>query len=135
FMIAVVDSLLQRSSSPASDSDDAGFSLEKLAEDSGRIVPSNLMEMIAQQIARLDAEDQALLQIASVAGTEFSAAAVAAGGDRDLMEIEQRCAAMVARSAFLQDAVDSNEPAGTVASRFRFQHALYWESVYDRLTA
>src|SRR5271166_2633624 len=51
FMIAVVDSLLQRSSSPASDSDDAGFSLEKLAEDSGRIVPSNLMEMIAQQIA------------------------------------------------------------------------------------
>ena len=51
------------------------------------------------------------------------------------MDVEQRCAALVSRMAFLQDAGDAEWPDGTVAARFRFQHALYWESVYGRLTA
>jgi tetratricopeptide (TPR) repeat protein len=136
FMVAVVDSLLlQRSDSSTADSGANGITLEKLSENSNRIVPGNLMEMIAQQFARLDAEDQSLLEVASVAGVEFCAASVAAGTDRDLMDIEQRCGALVNKMAFLHDAGDAEWPDGTVASRFRFQHALYWESVYRRLTA
>jgi predicted ATPase len=130
FMVAMVDSLVQ----PRGASD-AAMSLEKLAQDSSRVAPGNIMEMIDQQLARLDAHDQALLEIASVAGMEFSAAAIAAADASDLIEVERRCGALVSRMAFLQDAGDAEWPDGTVASRFRFQHALYWEAVYRRLTA
>jgi DNA-binding winged helix-turn-helix (wHTH) protein/tetratricopeptide (TPR) repeat protein len=133
FMVAVVDSMLRPNGS--ADSDQAGASLEKLAEDSGHIAPGNLMEMIGQQLAQLDADDRALLEVASVAGTEFSAAAIAAGIEENLLEVEQHCAALVNRMAFLQDAGDAEWPDGSVAARFRFRHALYWESVYGRLTA
>lgn len=125
FMVAVVDSMLK--------SDGAG--LEKMAQESSRIAPGNVMEMIAQQLAQLAPADQALLEVASVAGAEFSAAALAAGAGIELMDAEQRCAAMASRMAFLQDAGDTEWPDSTVAARFRFQHALYWESVYGRLTA
>ena len=135
FMVAVVDSLLRLDASSATDPGDSNLALEKLAEDSNRIAPGNVMEMIAQQLAQLEAEDQGLLEVASVAGTEFSAAAIAAGADQDLIDVEQRCAGLVNRMAFLQDAGDAEWPDGTVAARFRFQHALYWESVYGRLTA
>ncbi len=135
FMVAIVDSLLRPGGSSMSVSGDTNVSLEKLAEDSNRIAPGNVMEMIAQQLAELDPDEQGLLEVASVAGTEFSAAAIAAGAEKDLMDVEQRCAALVSRMAFLQDAGDTEWPDGTVAARFRFQHALYWESVYGRLTA
>jgi hypothetical protein len=49
--------------------------------------------MIAQQFSRLDPEEQRLLEVASVAGVEFAAAAIAAGADADLTEVEERCAA------------------------------------------
>ena len=135
FMAAVVDSLLRRTDSSDGDSGDSKISLEKLADDSNGIAPGTVMEMIAQQLAQLGAEDQALLEVASVAGTEFSAAAIAAGIGKDLMDVERQCAAFATRMAFLQDAGDTEWPDGTVAARFRFQHALYWESVYGRLTA
>ncbi len=135
FMVAVVESLLRPPDSSDEDSGESKISLEKLAEDSNRIAPGTVMEMIAQQLAQLEAEDQALLEVASVAGAEFSAAAIAAGVGKDLMDVEQHCAALATRMAFLQDAGDTEWPDGTVAARFRFQHALYWESVYGRLTA
>ena len=42
-------------------------------------VPESLQQMIERQIERLSAEEQRVLEVASVAGAEFSAAAVAAG--------------------------------------------------------
>jgi predicted ATPase len=89
--------------------------------------------MIAQQFSRLDAEEQRLLEVASVAGVEFSAAALAAGADADLAEVEERCAALAARMSFLRDAGDDEWPDGTVSARFRFRHGLYREAVYARL--
>ena len=44
-------------------------------------VPESLRQLLEQQIERLAPEDQVLLEAASVVGTEFSAAAVAAGAD------------------------------------------------------
>jgi hypothetical protein len=80
--------------------------------------------MISQQFARLDAEEQRLLEVASVAGVEFSAAAVAAGADATLTAVEERCAALAGRMSFLQDAGDDEWPDGTVAARFRAPRAV-----------
>ena len=98
-------------------------------------MPANVSEMIAQQFSRLDGEQQRLLEVASVAGVEFSAAAVAAGADAALTAVEERCAALAGRMSFIQDAGDDEWPDGTVAARFRFRHALYRDAVYARLTA
>ncbi len=98
-------------------------------------MPINVTGMISQQFLRLEAEEQRLLEVASVAGVEFSAAAVAAGADAALTHVEERCAALASRMSFLEDAGDDEWPDGTVSARFRFRHALYREAVYARLTA
>ena len=98
-------------------------------------MPGNVIEMISQQFSRLEADEQRLLEVASVAGVEFSAAAVAAGADATLTDVEERCAALAGKMSFLQDAGDDEWPDGTVSARFRFRHALYCEAVYARLTA
>ena len=45
--------------------------------------------MIARQIDRLNAEEQQLLDAASAAGAEFSAAMAAGALDRDIPEVER----------------------------------------------
>ncbi len=127
YMVTLVGALLGN--------DVAKASLQDVVDGADRIVPSNVTDMIARQFSRLSAEEQRLLEVASVAGVEFSAAAVAAGADAALTDVEERCAGLAGRMSFLQDAGDDEWPDGTVSARFRFQHALYREAVYARLTA
>jgi DNA-binding winged helix-turn-helix (wHTH) protein len=131
YMVTLVGALLHGKA----DGVEKRTSLREVIGGAERIVPANITEMIAQQFARLDAEEQRLLEVASVAGVEFSAAAVAAGADASLTAVEERCAAMAGRMSFLQDAGDDEWPDGIVSARFRFRHALYREAVYARLTA
>ena len=46
-------------------------------------VPENIQQMIEKQLDRLNPEEQRVLEVASVAGAQFSAAAVAAGTEDD----------------------------------------------------
>jgi DNA-binding winged helix-turn-helix (wHTH) protein/tetratricopeptide (TPR) repeat protein len=126
YMITLVGALMDH---------DKASSLQDVIDRCERIVPANITETISQQFGRLDAEEQKLLEVASVAGVEFSAAAVTAGADTPLAAVEQRCAAMAGRMSFLQNAGDDEWPDGTVSARFRFRHALYREAVYAHLTA
>jgi DNA-binding winged helix-turn-helix (wHTH) protein/tetratricopeptide (TPR) repeat protein len=125
YMVTLVGALVE----------DDKASLQDVIERSDRIVPANITETISRQFGQLDAEEQKILEVASVAGAEFSAAAVAAGTDSQLTVVEQRCAAMASRTSFLHDAGDDEWPDGTVSARFRFSHALYRDAVYARLTA
>ncbi|NOT54898.1 MAG: AAA family ATPase [Deltaproteobacteria bacterium] len=63
--------------------------------------PVTIRQMIEQQLERLPPEEQRLLEVASVAGVEFSAAAVAAGGEVTLEAVEERCGACARRGQFL----------------------------------
>ena len=67
-MAAVVDSLLRRSDSSDGDSGDSKISLENWPTIPMESHPAPVMEMTSQQLAQLGAEDQALLEVASVAG-------------------------------------------------------------------
>ena len=75
-----------------------------------------------------------MLEVGSVAGVTFSAAAVAAGFDDDVMQIDERCAAVERRSQWLRSCGEQVWPDGTVAGGYSFVHALYQEVVYSRLT-
>jgi predicted ATPase len=98
-------------------------------------IPESVRQMIEKQIDRLSTEDQRLLEVASVAGAEFSAASVAAGlATGDIDAIEQSCGALARRAQFLQLRGKSVWPDGTIAARYGFIHALYQNVLYYRVT-
>jgi predicted ATPase len=98
-------------------------------------IPASVQRLIERQLDRLDGPDQRLLEIASVVGAEFSAAAVASGAELETIEIETRCHEIARRQHLIHAAGAEEWPDGTVASRFGFQHALYREALYARLPA
>jgi predicted ATPase len=97
-------------------------------------IPSSIRQFIEQQIDRLSPKEREVLEVASVVGAEFSAAAVAAGLEADVAEVERRCADLVRREQFLRTNGSSAWPDGTVASRYSFVHTFYREVVYERVT-
>jgi predicted ATPase len=76
-----------------------------------------------------------MLEVTSVVGAEFSAAAVAAGMETEVDGIEEQCEALVRREHFLRASGTAEWPDGTVAARYGFLHALYQDVLYHRLTA
>jgi hypothetical protein len=86
-------------------------------------------------LAQLSPEEQRVLEVASVAGVEFSAAVVAACLATAVEEAEERCAGLARRTLFVQPCGLTEWPDGTVAARYAFLHALYAHVLYERLTA
>ncbi len=110
----------------------------ELVQDLGRVdfeVPEGVRSMIEKQTERLTAAERALLEAASVAGSEFSAAAVAAALEQDVVAAEDLCEGLARRQLFLEEAGGADWPDGTVASRYRFRHDLYRGAFYQRLAA
>ena len=118
FMVNVVDYLVERGS---------------LLDASTIEAPRSIRQMIERNLERLTPEDQRVLEAASVAGAEFSAAAVAAALDRPASEIEASCTRLSRREQFVSRQGSATWPDGTVAANFRFHHALYQGVLYDRL--
>lgn len=99
-------------------------------------IPDSVRQTIERQIERLPAEAQRVLEVASVAGTEFSAAAVAAGlASEDIDAVEQACEDLARRAQFLLRRGSEAWPDGTLAARYGFIHALYQNVFYFRVTA
>jgi DNA-binding winged helix-turn-helix (wHTH) protein/predicted ATPase len=97
-------------------------------------VPESLRQLLEQQITRLPPEAQRVLEVASVAGVEFVAAAVAASLEAEATTVEEHCEALVAQQ-MLRFLEVTTWPDGTVATRYAFVHALYQQVVYERLGA
>ena len=96
-------------------------------------VPESLRQMIERHGAQLSPEDQRVLEAASVAGVEFTAAAVAAGLGLTEEDVEVRCTALARHQHFLASRGRSEWPDGTVTARYGFLHALYQDAWYARV--
>ena len=97
-------------------------------------MPDSLRQMIEKQIDQLGPEVQNVLEVASVAGADFSAATLSAGIESSVVQVEELCERLVRRHQFLQANGIAEWPDGTVASRYCFIHALYQEVLYGRVT-
>jgi DNA-binding winged helix-turn-helix (wHTH) protein/tetratricopeptide (TPR) repeat protein len=143
FMVSAVDYLLDRGLLSAAEPlprTDNGASVPVSgggsAMESAEIgVPENIRQMITQQIERLSEEDVRLLEAASVAGNEFSAMAVAAALEENIIAVEERCESLARRHQFLQARGVGEWPDGTIAARYGFVHSLYQNVLYQRLPA
>src|SRR5262245_5172302 len=98
-------------------------------------VPDSIKQMIEKQFDHLDAEQQRTLEVASVAGVEFSTLVVVAGLEEDRAIVEERCEELARRRQFIQDCGVQELPNGEVATRYGFTHALYQNVLYERVSA
>jgi predicted ATPase len=97
-------------------------------------IPISVRQLLARQMERLPAADHQVLAAASVAGAEFSAAAVAAALEDEIARVEGRCEELARRQAFLRRAGIEEWPDGTVAARYGFQHALCQQLWHEQVT-
>ena len=129
FMVNTLEDLIARGQLRESE---GRWSLAVSVEDVAVEVPHTLSQIVAQQVERLTAEEQAALAVASVAGSECSAAlAVAAGIDAHAAE--RCCDTLARRGHFLRVNGAASWPDGTVATRYAFIHALYRNVLYSRV--
>jgi hypothetical protein len=113
---------------------DGHWIVESEIADDNIVVPENLRQLIAQQLARVSPDEHKILEAASVAGIEFSAAAVAAAVEQSAEMAETYCDSLVRREQFLRAQGTREWPDGTVAARYSFIHALYQEVAYEQLS-
>jgi DNA-binding winged helix-turn-helix (wHTH) protein/predicted ATPase len=96
-------------------------------------VPESVRQMILRQFDECSAEEQRVLEAASVVGVACATAAVAAGLEAPMEHVEGQCEALVRRSQFLQTQGVEEWPDGTIGGRYAFLHALYQQVVYEQL--
>lgn len=95
-------------------------------------IPESIRHLVTRQRERLRQEEQQILEAASVAGLEFSVAAVAAALETDVVVVGDRCAQLAERQQFLRPAGIAEWPDGTVATRYGFLHALYQQLWHEQ---
>jgi DNA-binding winged helix-turn-helix (wHTH) protein/predicted ATPase len=133
FLVAVVEEMVRqgRLRRPATDGERPVHHATAVIVD----IPESLRHVIDQQIEQLHPEERACLEVASVAGREFAAAAVAAGTDYRVEEMEARYAALARRGQFVRACGTAAWPDGTITARYGFTHDLYQQVAYQRLGA
>jgi predicted ATPase len=132
FLVTLVDDLVQHGGLQAGGT---GRGLGGGVEAVVARLPETLRRLLERQLEQLAAEDQTLLEAASVAGAEFAVAAVAAAVDRPVDEVEGRCAALARRGQCVRECGTDTWADGTVATRYGFLHDLYRETLYERVPA
>ncbi len=132
YLVTLVDTLVREG---ALEEGPAGWGLPGDLEAMAVEVPESLRQLIEQQLEQVDPEDQTILDAGSVAGVEFSAAAVAAGVELGAESVEARCETLARRAQFVHTLGSVAWPDGTVAARYRFIHSLHQEVLYNRIPA
>jgi predicted ATPase/DNA-binding winged helix-turn-helix (wHTH) protein len=98
-------------------------------------LPDEVRQFIVRRVEALPEVSQRVLEAASVVGVAFAAAAVVAGTQGAMEDVEAVCDGLVAQQHFLDDSGLTVWPDGTRGGSYRFQHALYQQALYERLGA
>src|SRR5262249_9429545 len=88
-----------------------------------------------QQVEQLSAEEQRVLEVASVVGDAFASEVVAVGVELPAERVEAECDALVRKEQVLEGRGVDEWPDGTITACYGFLHALFREVVYERLGA
>jgi predicted ATPase len=94
--------------------------------------PESLRQMIELQIEKLSADEQRVLEAASVSGISFTAKADALGDDVDQEKFEKVCEDLSRRQHMVRRTESYRFPDGTISQCYEFSHQLYREAFYHR---
>jgi predicted ATPase len=96
-------------------------------------LPEGLRQLLVRRLEALLTEERRLLEAASVAGKRFTVAAVAAGAQCAVEDVETVCEGLAAQQHFLDDIGLREWPDGTSSGRYQFTHALYRQVLYEQI--
>jgi predicted ATPase len=95
-------------------------------------LPQEVRQLLMRRVDLLPAAAQQVLEVASVVGQAFAAAAVAAGTQGTVEAVDAVCDGLV-QQRFLADTGVTVWPDGTRGGGYRFHHALYQQVLYTSL--
>jgi predicted ATPase/DNA-binding winged helix-turn-helix (wHTH) protein len=101
-------------------------------------VPEGLRPFIERRLEALSDENRELLEVASVVGIEFTAAAVCAGlphsiQERCLEDVEMHLESLASHAHLIVPCGTIELPDGTFTANYRFGHALYRDGLYEKI--
>lgn len=97
--------------------------------------PENVRGMIRKKIEALEEDDRRALQYASVEGGEFLSTVVAKLLGTDDLELEERFADLERVYHLIRTVGEEELPDGSLATRYRFIHALYQNVLYNDMVS
>jgi DNA-binding winged helix-turn-helix (wHTH) protein/tetratricopeptide (TPR) repeat protein len=107
------------------------WSVEASLEQATDRIPQGLQELIGRRLQALVPTARRVLEVASVAGEEFAAAAVAAGMNDEAETVEDICETVASQGGLIAEAGVAEWPDGSVTGSYRFLHSLYRRVLYD----
>lgn len=128
FVVTLADYLLSHSLL-CETSETHNWELQVTLDQISSAVPRSLQQIIEGQFEQLTADERAWLNVASVAGSEFTAFAVA-GGSQDQAAVEDCCDGLAQRQLLLRNVGLVELPDGSVSGVYQFTHSLYREVLY-----
>jgi predicted ATPase len=130
FVVQLFDHLVQQGCLVAVDGQ---WGLRDGADTVGQEVPAGLRALLLKQVEGLDASAQQVLEAASVRGSRFTTAEVAAMLQWPAEDVEAICDTLTRQGTFLAAQGFLTWPDGTVTVCYAFRHVLYREVLYERL--
>lgn len=96
-------------------------------------VPVSVRSMIEKKVALLSDAQRLALQYASIEGETFTSTVLAALLDADELDLEERLDVLGKLHRLIHAEGEEELPDGSVATIYRFTHALYQNFLYDQL--
>jgi tetratricopeptide (TPR) repeat protein len=96
-------------------------------------VPESVRGMIGKKIEALEQEDRRTLEYASIEGEEFTSTLLAALLGVEELALEERLAHLERVHGLVHSIAEEELPDGSLATRYRFGHALYQNILYGGL--
>ena len=130
FMVNIVDHLVQQRFVVQREGQ---WALRAGADAKLASLPEGLQQFLVRRIEDLPPEARRVLEAASVAGEAFAVAAVAAGAQCSVTEVDAVCEGLARQQHFINDAGLTVWPDATSGGSYRFQHVLYQQVLYEQV--
>jgi tetratricopeptide (TPR) repeat protein len=111
------------------------WTLARPLSEMGLEVPESVRSMILKKMQALSEQDRHALQYASIEGDEFTSTVLANLLDVDEVALEERLDRLDKVHHWIQTRGEEELPDGSLATRYRFSHALYQNVLYSELVS
>jgi predicted ATPase len=128
FVVAIAEELIRRGQVTNAG---RGAAVDLVADRGDLAVPEDLLEMVTVQFHRLDPDERAVLEAASVAGVSFAPWMAARALGRDVEDVETIAQRMVRSHRFLIAVGRAEDRAA--ARLYQFSHALHHQVIYEQV--
>ena len=128
FVVAIVEELIRRGQLAPTD---GGWVMDGIPDRLELAISEDLLEMVTAQFQSLSADEQSLLETASVVGASFDPAMVARALGRDAEEVDAVLQRMAGGHLFLNPAGAAGDRGS--AARYDFAHALHHQVIYEQI--